>query len=277
MNENSLCFITIASGMYCDYVSLYIYFITKAYPNDFVRVYIQEKESRKLFEQVNRIVHSDNWSIIFNYKMDYPRNVFTHQSLRFFIIDEITKSFPYNYIGDVDILIAKEKVPLVIQHQEHADFIGLPYSNTIRPKSKRLTGLHFVKSAEYYNRIQPYIKKYLRQLKINNTEYYRDDEILYALCNDAGMIPQKEADLGCSTEDHHYNTQTYNFRPHHGLHLRAFNGKNKIDDGAIMCKTSKAYRLYLERIKKYYNKDVANLVKELHPSIQLQMKRMLEC
>lgn len=277
MDKNTVCFTTVANGRYCDYVPLYIYFITKAYPDDFIRVYIQGAENKRLLEQVNRFVRSDNWSVIFNYRNEYPKDRFTLGALRFLIFDEIIESFPYTYVGDVDILIAKENVPLVEQHKKHCDFLKLPYSNIIRRHSdKRLTGLHFIKSPDYYNQVRPYTEKYLALLKTGNAGFRRDDEILYAMCSDAGILPAVESESN-TINDYTYSPLTYDFRPHHGLHLNSFRGSLFADDGAAWCKSNEGYKVYLRAVKNFYDNDVANLVNELHPSIQLQIKRMLEC
>ena len=278
MNSNTLCFTTVVAGqIYCDYVPLYIYFITAAYPEAFIRIYVRGNTSEIMLERIRRLTCNDNWSVVFNYGEEFPKDASSIQTLRFLIKDAELEKHSYIYTGDVDILIAKEEFPLVEQHKEHCDFLGLPYSNARRPKSERLTGLHFVKSFEYYNRIEPHLEKYRELLRANKFTRVRDDEVAYALCNDAGMIPREEVKCGLGPDDFSYGTQTYNFRPHHGIHLRAFNGSQAPDDGAVMCSTSRAYKSYLKAIKKVYNKDVVNLVEELHPSIQLQIKRMLGC
>jgi len=272
--KNELCFVVLASETYYDYIPLYIYFATTAYPDSFVRVYARGERNEKLLEQISRITSSNNWTVIFNHARGFPDNRDVNAALRFLIFDEVLKSFTYVYTGDIDILIAKEKESLVSQHVEHSNFIGLPYSNVIRYHSKRLTGLHFVKTSEYYDRVLPYLKKYQGVVR---TSEFKNEEILYALCKDAGMLPDKEAIPNLSVDESSYNTQTYWFRPHHGLHLRAFRGSTALDDGAVACKHSRAYAGYLKAFYEAYNENVALLVKELNLTIQEQIGKALAC
>lgn len=112
------------------------------------------------------------------------------------------------YIGDVDVLVLDNDVS--IQHNEHMKEIGLPYSNIVRDynaKRPRLTGLHCVKTTDYYyhkddngnNIIQNLIQTYI---DFGLYSRYGDEELLYMLCKEGIGIPHKTT-----------------FRPVHGIHI----------------------------------------------------------
>jgi len=64
-----------------------------------------------------------------------------------FLEEPILKA-EYTYIGDIDILLTE---PLVDFHVKKMQSRNLCFDNEIRQDLRRLTGLHFVKTNEYYN------------------------------------------------------------------------------------------------------------------------------
>ena len=116
---------------------------------------------------------------------------------------DLFSGYENGYIGDIDILLCKEKIDLETQHLNHCQDIKLCYSNSIRSNSKRLSGLHFFKIPEYYSLADNHIKKYRNLLDTKKFLNKKNEGVLYNIIN--------EANIGFSS---------YWFRPHHGLHLR---------------------------------------------------------
>jgi hypothetical protein len=98
----------------------------------------------------------------------------------------------YSYIGDIDVLVLDRNITDV--HQRHMQRTGLPYSNILRPNTKRLTGLHFTRTDVHY----PLRVPDDAELKGN------DEQLLYRLVENKGLPFPDPADT---------------FRPLHGYHF----------------------------------------------------------
>lgn len=109
--------------------------------------------------------------------------------LRF--IEEPQIKADYTYIGDADILVLEDVLPL---HRANMATTGLPYSNIVRPNTRKMTGLHFTRSDAYYPVVIP-------DVDLHNTN---DEDLLYM------MVVEKS---------HILPPEGANFRPLHGYHL----------------------------------------------------------
>jgi hypothetical protein len=113
----------------------------------------------------------------------------------------------YTYLGDTDILLTESVLtPMRLQQMEH---FGIPYSNIIRPNTKRLTGVMLLKTDEFYT---PTLLE--KQGKSQGTT----GATMYHLV--------KSSDLGLpKTVNKSDNWTTY--RPIHELHLSTNRGPGK--------------------------------------------------
>jgi hypothetical protein len=96
----------------------------------------------------------------------------------------------YTYIGDVDILVLEGDITGA--HVAHMTRTGLPYSNIVRPGTKRLSGLHFTRSDSYY------------PVQVPEQLHGSDEEQLY-------QIVAARGDGMPAADDR--------WRPGHGIHL----------------------------------------------------------
>lgn len=117
-----------------------------------------------------------------------------------FITEPLTKS-DYVYISDVDIITLDKNITQ--QHIDNIKLNSLNYSNIVRPKSNRLTGLHFTEFDKYYP-----INDY------SHLSHYfpHDENFLYGLMEERHGEPNKEV----------------TWRPVHGIHVslnRTIDGK----------------------------------------------------
>ncbi|MFD1335295.1 hypothetical protein ACFQ4N_06920 [Oceanobacillus iheyensis] len=211
-----ICVAVYVFGSYTRYAPYYIYSILKSYPDYYVKVFSKDPltaNENKALELIRNEV-SPNFEVVEGYLDDYinlddPSKMVGSIGtiLRFLIPYEEFKDFEYVYIGDIDFLIIREKPTLVDVHKKHSKKIGVPYSNAIRPDSKRLTGLHFFKVKDYYKKMNPIIEYYLENPSILYDEVKAlryDEEFLYKII---------EKGIGLGKIEEHF------FRPPHGFHI----------------------------------------------------------
>lgn len=107
----------------------------------------------------------------------------------------------YTYIGDIDILVLDKEIYKV--HVEHANEIGLPYSNIVRSTGLKLTGLHFVITKPYYSKLnRKYRMKIIKKIEQNKFAKRLDERLLYI------MVKQQIGVEGAR-----------GIRPVHGIHM----------------------------------------------------------
>src|SRR5699024_9208899 len=188
-----MCMTVYVFGKYTRYIPYYIYSVLKSYPSYYVKVYSKESLSANENKSLDLIRNqiSSNFEVIEDYLSDYinlktPTKMVggIETTFRFLLPHKEFKNFKYVYIGDVDFLIIRETPSLLDGHKNHSNKIDVPYSNAIRSNSKRLTGLHFIKVKEYYNKMNPLIIEYLENpnlflKEVKNFKY--DEEFLYQL------------------------------------------------------------------------------------------------
>jgi hypothetical protein len=139
------------------------------------------------------------------------------RAARWFIPAAAFTGFEYGYIGDVDMLVLREPEGVTRPHSAHADVLGIPYSNAVREKQHRLTGLHFINVEPYFEKMAPFLEAYRRDGKfccMNN------ERVLYEMVQEGIGIPVERM------RQNHY-------RPHHGIHLGLFREKRR----TAMCRT----------------------------------------
>ena len=192
------------------------------------------------------------------------------KAYRWLVYDTSFEQYKYLYIGDIDIYICKEAIPLHEQHIQHMESQKLVYSNIVRaygaePKwiqeyqkilekirvytlivriyhkffyHKRLSGLHFIKVNEYY--------KAIKQKREQFFKVYYDTHIaskIYCLkmklySNEAllyHIIKKSHLRLPMQVIDNIdvlmcNNMESNNFRPHHGLHFGMWRNRKKADE-----------------------------------------------
>lgn len=122
------------------------------------------------------------------------------KSIRWFTIPKIKTK--YTYIGDIDIIILDSN--LHIGHVKHANEINKPYSNIVRTNGINMTGLHFVITKPYYQKMnQAYLNQVVQQVKLGKIRAKQLDERI--LCR---MVKAK---FGLPS--------SRSYRPGHGIHF----------------------------------------------------------
>ena len=200
-----LCIAAIANQAYQEYIPLYLYFVLRAYPQYELIVYFDGTMHPEIAACVDLVGDMGRFRIKpipQTYDTASPQTI---KALRWLLVDEEFYDYDNVYIGDIDMFIVPEETPLHELHVRHSREIGLPYSNRVRTGQQKLTGLHFVRTREYYERVLPTIRKYHEpvlsgSLRINN------EQLLYRMMEESVGLPQKVG----------------NFVSFHGIHARAF-------------------------------------------------------
>ena len=222
MDSPSICITSYVFGSYQSYIPYFVYSIGRAYPDYFAKIYVEGDLFPEVSSLMNRIRQGgySNFEIIRS--EGFPDHTQIRHNLkvdlrtfyRYIIPPSELDKFDYVYVGDVDMFILKETPSLLGFHKERVND-SLPISNCVRllpdgSFSKRLTGLHFFKTAEYYAALGETIDK-LRYSSDELTRWFNgldwDEEGLYKLAASAFDLSSLK--------------QQNCLRPWHGLHLGA--------------------------------------------------------
>lgn len=229
-NLEPLCFSSFVFGDYQKFIPYYIYSVYKAYPQAFVKVFLEDK----LFEEIKNVLDfiKDNAGFKFeivelntsfsSYEKFKMRGSGAKTMIRWLLDSSFYPESEYIYIGDIDIMFLKEEYSLLDFHISQANKINLPFSNKVRIDqlgiTTRLTGLHFIIKEPYFNKVNPILKQLLSNESF--LENYligleRNESFLYKLNMDAfDFNPLEVSKL---------------IRPWHGLHLGITRGNKNVD------------------------------------------------
>ena len=271
MKKKELLVVAFVFGKeYQGYIPIFLFSLYKNYPAYDARIYVD----RKLGKEIQRLIallpgYGEKYQIILVNKITKELLPQQMKAYRWLLYDTVFEQYKYLYIGDIDIYICKESIPLHEQHVKHMNSQKLVYSNIVRnydgpPKwirehqnilikiklytlivriyqeffyHKRLSGLHFINVKEYYKAIK---KQRERFFKV----YYDTDIVskLYSFkmklySNEAllyHMIKKSHLSLPVQVADNvdvlMCNDMNSNyFRPHHGLHFGMWRNRKKAD------------------------------------------------
>jgi hypothetical protein len=204
----SFCFLTYVFGWYQDFIPLYIYSCLYAFPKHHVRILLRESLTQNNREALEEIKSFGSFEVIENYQADLSN--YKHlPAVRFLLPKYVFDGFDHAYVGDIDFIIYDEQDCDFPQYYlNHCEKTGLPFSNsiTVDDGAMRLTGLHFIKVDEYYDRMQPYMGRVLHGDEFAKSiinSYSFDEQILYYMARQAFDLSPL----------HGY------VRPHHGIHF----------------------------------------------------------
>lgn len=260
---------------YCSYIVPYIYCAKKTYPEYDILIYVDTNDNIALIEPQLKKLTSVG---ITGYKIrqiEMPKGLSAealsdknvNMAVRWLHWSEEYWNYEGVYIGDIDLFICKEDIPLFEQHEIHCQTLGLPISNITRVYNRklslrqvgsmakkwgivraikdinkkltgipRLTGLHYFKP----NICGRYILEALpKELEVINSIYNGknpeygvysalDEFFLYDLYNRAGYHLPKPVTLSALDLMGRNDPTESVFRPHHGVHLGMWRrGDNK--------------------------------------------------
>lgn len=223
MQKNA--FVVYVFGAYEKYINYYIYFINLNYPNDDVVIFYQGNLSPKI---KSIAIEFDNVILYENVFDQYEKiGGGGPKLLRWILPEEYFENYKYVYIGDVDILVLKEKESLFDFHSNQMKNFKTAFSNRVRPLkegglSKRLTGLHFIDVKPYYKAISTLAQKLREDTEFQNiflNGLKRNEEVLYKIVKTA---------IGFDA-----NEIVKMKRPLHGFHVGVVRVGKKLDSQTI--------------------------------------------
>ncbi len=194
-DRSSLLFFTCANQPYHDFAPLYACSVMFSVPSARVEIGVEGAFTfeavhggavevlREQFGADSFTFHSVPWALA-NGARIVPNTV------RFMV--EPAQDAEFIYIGDIDIIFLDRTFPTA-----HLNFMaktGLPYSNSVRPGTRRLSGLHFTRRRAYYPVAD------VSDIELTNAN---DEEVLYEIVRRKGLPVQ----------DQEW------FRPTHGIHM----------------------------------------------------------
>lgn len=277
---------------YQDYIPLYILSALSTYPEWDIRIYLDNELKEAIKYQLGLLnKYSSHFSIVENFssqsKFSEKASKISQiqKSQRWLFYDDLFSKYNAIYIGDIDLIILPEKLPLYDQHLKHCEFLNMPYSNISRKAKQynkkslkrmaynlvkfgfaqtldfytkkqdeiiKLSGLHYIKTKEYFENVRPLFDIYYNELNL----LARGKSKKYNLCtfNNEGMLRDMIIDSGLGapqiTTELDYNIEVdpnkLSYRPHHGLHLGIFRSDQSIELESEVVNNNEYVQFYKE-------------------------------
>lgn len=314
-----ICIVKYAFGEhYQEYIPIFLLSLFKVYPDYGTRIYL-DRELRPNVKKSLEMFKGYDFTIIENYNdglglSEKARKIIAiGKCVRWLMFDEAFLDYDSVYVGDVDIIVCPEEKPMYEEHLNHCKVLNMPISNVMRTTDlnkkptlklvarnlikfgisqslkfyfgnekviKKVSGLHFVKSAEYYPQLLKVREDFVRELNLlaerKSKKYnlcsFRDEMLLYDLMIACGFGLTHEAAPGYNISR---DSGQESYRPHHGIHLGTFRGEvpMKMEYDII---TSELYRGYynffceLEKTEEYktlekdFSEELKGIIKRMH-------------
>lgn len=194
--DNSILFFISVDRNYEKFIFPYIYFARKFNPFSKFEIVVDDVDE-KLSEMSEK---AKNFSKIIDCEIlirkPKIKNIDAHK-IRF--LEEPEIKCEYTYCGDVDLLILENVVPFHVSQMKN---YGTIFDNVIRYNNEtHLSGLHFVKTKEYYEKTRNH-----RRIEIKGSDEFN----LFQICQRSGL---KFKPKTINLTDFKIN------RPEHGFHI----------------------------------------------------------
>lgn len=293
MYKENVCLTTFIYGVkYQAYIPFLVYSCFKSYPEYDIRLYLFDKLDKDVRKQLD-FINAPNVTIIEHQFSDCPNMTpLKARSLRWVLWDDVFLKYDYLYIVDIDMLYIKEPIPLHVQHIEHMKTTGLFFDNLVRcfkrhpfnyqsigyrlkqaglqsflrylfssTKDYRLTGLHFIETKRYYEKLDKNRILYFKNIIYDGSFLAKvmssnDESFLYYIAMTSGLAPDR---LSIQTESYKmldFNNYTRpEFRPHHGIHLGIFRKDLQSEGKRKTILDSDVYLYYIKKFEKDYLQD----------------------
>lgn len=291
-------FIVVADGRgYQTFICDYILFAKTSYPDADIIILYTDSISKRVMQGINELknVFGKETIILKHISVkDYFANKNAQKcqqvrrSLRWLLKLPEYDLYDQLYIGDIDLLICKEKYSLFDKHMEHSVFLKLPYSDIVRspllinkkattflkmikwygassfkyyhlePKQKtisKMTGLRFIVCKPYYDAVKPnqeiIIKKIDNLFESGTDDVFsigsiNNEQVLFELMKMSFKVMPNVGTASITCKE----TNSFNYRPHHGIHLSLFLDKKAIKKHQLTDVYNDVYSDYFNFFKK---------------------------
>jgi len=212
------------SQIYQSFLIPFAFFSLINNENSHVEIIVQDvKIFTKLFSDEIEQLKKINSNFLIR-KSSFKKNKHIPNTYRFFEIPSIEAE--YTYIADVDIMFLESDIV-----NKYKSFwpSGVPYNNILRYKdSVRLTGVHMIKTKEYF--IKDFIN--FQKKRYENDSNENDEVVLGQMCQKVFGLPDF----------------SHRIRPIYGIHFSPNRGKNKTME---LITSKNYYNKYLDIRSKY--------------------------
>lgn len=306
MNKN-ICVTTVVFGeKYQGYIPTLLFSLLKSYPEYMPIIFVYGSLREDVRNKIKKIESLGEFLVIDNYFNQFNNlNAFQGKSLRWILRDELIMEYEYVYFVDIDMIYLREDPMLHTQHILHMDTTKVPFSNVLREglynnrklrlflhrlkiygirnairkfiegtvAEPKLTGLHFVKTKEYFPAVN--LSQIRHEKMLKSREYlryyqgYSNETVLYNICKEAGFNFNFLGEYSDSNSLDFKNYYNPNFRPHHGLHLGIFREKKQIKTINNKVADSNTYKFYVDGFKELLKDTIfINLIENADVFIQ---------
>lgn len=207
-----LCVSTVVDENYQAYIPMFIFCLKKAYPEYDVKIFLHGKLDKKVKEALNYV---DGYQIVPKLFDGWHKSKYSPISWRFIIPPEQYADYDYIYVGDIDMMILREKISLLDYHLNEMNETGFCYSNSLRTKRhwkgrESFTGLHFF-NQDWLTRTEHERAKYADLLKRGRVGEKRefDGHMLYLMAKHSNLpLVGKKKNI----KNRHHGVHLGNFR-----------------------------------------------------------------
>ena len=263
-----LCVSTYVFGPYTCYIAPYIYFLKRAYPDCYPIIFVHKHLAPEDAKAVNLLAGEFSFDIVENTLGDREwKKPQWGKAVRWLLWDKRFMDFQGVYIGDIDMLIMPEKLPLLEGHRRHCERLGLPFSNVMRPPAmfpvrrdlrsfmvtaqvrglkeavrlfmrdklpaRRLTGLHFFIPEQYEPLFSRHKDKYW-DLLLRRPHFlwhdrgFSNEAFLYDFMEEFGCIDKVPAAPPIGEDEEFSFDEDVLYCPHHGIHVGTFRSERLV-------------------------------------------------
>jgi hypothetical protein len=207
-----LCLVAVVDEGYQEYIPLFVYFALYAYPRYEIIIYLDGALHPEVAGCLRSIRDMGNFDVRPLPYRCVADDAQSFKSLRWVLYDEEFAGYDNVCIGDIDVLITREEPSLCARRVRHSRAIGFPYSNRVRPGTRKLVGIaHLVRTGEYFPRLLPLMRRYREEIAAGTLRMH-NEELLYRMMAESFGLPDSAASLAT----------------HHGIHLRAFHTQHSL-------------------------------------------------
>ena len=214
--------------LYSSFLIPYAFFVLHTHKNSHVDLLVSDVTAfKKLFHEEIAELQKYNTSFMIR-EPRFGRNRHPPNTMRFFEKPSVPAT--YTYITDVDIMFLDDT--LLSSYKDNWPQ-GLPYNNMLRSTdSVRLTGVHMVKTEEYFTQALDESQK--KHYELDHDE--NDEVTLGHMCAEAHGLPSYD----------------HRFRPIHGIHFSPCR-RNKENWQNMGLRTTRAYYDKFMEIAQHHN------------------------
>lgn len=239
---DDLLFFTSALNDHKNFIVLYSYFAKKFNQNSKFEFLVNNED-----DNFNKLIQAFSNEFNIEIKLTYANYPELNGQVIRFLIEPLVKC-TYTYIGDIDIFLNENILKFHIDQMNKFETI---WDNQQRRNDPtKITGLHFIKSKEWYEQTKIAREKYLNPIYFNKTN---DEVILKNIIYESNLNQSKYDD-------------TLRKRPLHGCHI-SLNRVPFTDKMTFPCELYKEMFIdnflksndYL-KIKKYLSKEIFDIL-----------------